>query len=212
MNFKDPQGQVARWLETLSVYDFTIQHRPGNVHKNADALSRVPCKQCGRSADAVLLGIDVSSKTKEPVGRQEDWIVPWSKEDLREKQNQDQVLSKVITMKTHGEKPRWEEISLEGQALKHYWCNWDHIEVQEGVLYMAWEDPVEKKPKMKLIIPHNLREEVLKQEDLLKPLAEKNIFIVPKRKLFIRFSFWLHPMLHPPTTQLFEHIRVPLLT
>ena len=39
--FKDPQGQLARWLESLAQYDFEIIHRPGNKHQNADALSRV---------------------------------------------------------------------------------------------------------------------------------------------------------------------------
>lgn len=27
MNFKNPEGQVARWLEALQRYDFKIQHR-----------------------------------------------------------------------------------------------------------------------------------------------------------------------------------------
>ena len=48
MNFKDPEGQLARWLEILSVYDMKIEHRPGRLHGNADALSRRVCKQCGR--------------------------------------------------------------------------------------------------------------------------------------------------------------------
>ena len=39
-NFKDPRGQVARWLEALSQYSFDIQHRPGRNHQNADSLSR----------------------------------------------------------------------------------------------------------------------------------------------------------------------------
>ena len=47
--FKDPQGQVARWLEILSEYDFKVQHHPGVKHGNADPLSRLPCKQCGLS-------------------------------------------------------------------------------------------------------------------------------------------------------------------
>ena len=50
-NFKDPQGQVARWLEVLGTYDFEIQHRPGLRHGNADALSRGPCNQCGMSEE-----------------------------------------------------------------------------------------------------------------------------------------------------------------
>lgn len=43
-NFKNPDGQLARWLETLSAFHFKIQHRPGLQHKNADALSRLPCR------------------------------------------------------------------------------------------------------------------------------------------------------------------------
>ena len=43
MNFKNPEGQIARWLEILGTYDFKIEHRAGRVHNNADALSRRPC-------------------------------------------------------------------------------------------------------------------------------------------------------------------------
>ncbi|XP_060564385.1 uncharacterized protein LOC132723637 [Ruditapes philippinarum] len=48
-NFKQPEGQVARWLETLSIYDFEIKHRAGRIHSNADALSRRPCCKDGCS-------------------------------------------------------------------------------------------------------------------------------------------------------------------
>ena len=37
-----PIGQQARWIEQLEEFDFTIQHRPGSKHGNADALSRRP--------------------------------------------------------------------------------------------------------------------------------------------------------------------------
>ncbi|KAK3084013.1 hypothetical protein FSP39_006719 [Pinctada imbricata] len=42
MNFKNPNGQLARWLEELSQYWMVIRHRPGIKHQNADALSRLP--------------------------------------------------------------------------------------------------------------------------------------------------------------------------
>ena len=43
LNFKDLEGQLARWVERLQMYDFTVVHRPGVNHQNADALSRRPC-------------------------------------------------------------------------------------------------------------------------------------------------------------------------
>ena len=39
-SFREPEGQIARWLEVLAEYEFTITHRPGVKHTNADALSR----------------------------------------------------------------------------------------------------------------------------------------------------------------------------
>lgn len=53
--FKEPTGQLGRWLEELGQFDMTIQHRPGVRHSNADALSRIPapgpvckCYEAGR--------------------------------------------------------------------------------------------------------------------------------------------------------------------
>ena len=39
-SFKEPQGQVAHWIELLAEFNFVVQHRPGTKHGNADALSR----------------------------------------------------------------------------------------------------------------------------------------------------------------------------
>lgn len=41
-SFKSPKGRIARWLEILSGYTFTIEYRQGNHHGNADGLSRCP--------------------------------------------------------------------------------------------------------------------------------------------------------------------------
>ncbi|CAC5413343.1 unnamed protein product [Mytilus coruscus] len=53
-NFKNPEGQLARWFEVLASYDFKIEHRAGRSHNNADALSRRPCynKECPHCARA----------------------------------------------------------------------------------------------------------------------------------------------------------------
>jgi hypothetical protein len=45
LNFKNPEGQIARWFEILAAYDFEIEHRAGRSHANADAMSHFWDKQ-----------------------------------------------------------------------------------------------------------------------------------------------------------------------
>ena len=42
-NFRESEGQIARWIQKLQEYTFSIQHRAGPTHNNADSLSRRPC-------------------------------------------------------------------------------------------------------------------------------------------------------------------------
>ena len=42
MGFKNIEGQLARWIEELAVYNMDIIHRPGKDHVNADGFSRIP--------------------------------------------------------------------------------------------------------------------------------------------------------------------------
>jgi len=44
--FKNPEGILAKWIKTLAEFDYSVEHRPGKQHCNADALSRQQCKQC----------------------------------------------------------------------------------------------------------------------------------------------------------------------
>ena len=51
-HFKDTVGMMARWLHTPQQFQFTIVHRAGSDHDNADGLSRAPtdpCRQCTRA-------------------------------------------------------------------------------------------------------------------------------------------------------------------
>ncbi len=45
MEFRNVQGQSAHWLEKFQQYDFSIVHRQGVKHGNADALSKRPCAE-----------------------------------------------------------------------------------------------------------------------------------------------------------------------
>ena len=43
-SFKEPEGQMARWLERLARFQFDIEHRPGRKYGNSDGMSRIPCE------------------------------------------------------------------------------------------------------------------------------------------------------------------------
>lgn len=79
INFKNPEGQLARWLEVLSAYDFTIEHRAGRIHSNADALSRRPCPEgcsyCSRKEETDNLRVSVAGVELNSTSSTKDEVV-----------------------------------------------------------------------------------------------------------------------------------------
>ena len=43
---KEQNGRLTRWSLSLQPYSFTVEHRAGRLHANADALSRVDVTRC----------------------------------------------------------------------------------------------------------------------------------------------------------------------
>ena len=92
MHFKDPEGQLARWMDVLSTYNFTFEHRPGKLHGNADGLSRAP-KHCKQSnADHVDICI----------AKMEDEVV--LSKPLRYLQDEDKDITTVKELLVHDTK------------------------------------------------------------------------------------------------------------
>ena len=40
---------MARWMERLAEFEFSVQHRPGETHGNADGMSRIPSNEAEQS-------------------------------------------------------------------------------------------------------------------------------------------------------------------
>ena len=76
--FKDIEGMMARWLNTLQQFQFTIVHRAGRDHSNADGLSRVPTSPCGQCTRVDCSRVDTAVEVEdqpfdaESVGDSED--------------------------------------------------------------------------------------------------------------------------------------------
>ena len=82
--FKEPEGQIARWLQILSEYDFQVEHRPGKQHLNADALSRSHCKQCGQSEQPKATGNDYPTVLAVGTPEQGTLLPSWNMDDFRQ--------------------------------------------------------------------------------------------------------------------------------
>lgn len=155
LNFKNPEGQMARWFEVLASYDFEIQHRAGKSHNNADALSRRHCTEqhcshCLRTehkenkedeglknkqqiignSNKIVCATTRSIQQNEAPEATKDDILP-----LKEQQRNDPVLKFIIEAKERDLKPEWSNISAMKDSMKYYWQRWDSLELKEGILY-----------------------------------------------------------------------------
>jgi len=189
MNFKNPEEQTARWIETLGIYDLEVEHRQGRNHGSADGLSRRPCDNCshcersekkdrvegdgeGKEVEDEEYRCATTTKTKESgVPKKQDdgtsvssWLLALSNEEIREAQLRDPCLGAVIRLKEQGpERPAWETISMEGPTFKKYGAQWSLLVVRDGVLFRKWESDRGDEVVWKLVLPDSLKTEVLKQ-------------------------------------------------
>ena len=158
MRTPTPLGQKARWLDALGEFDFSVIHRPGRVHQNADALSRRPCPQCGEGTEeaelnlcAVQLGVQC-----------DDAEHPWSIAALAAATSADVDLSVVKSwFETGTEKPPWTQVVSLSAEVKTYWFQWDRLKLEQGVLYRKWYSTDGLFERWQLILPSGLRQQCL---------------------------------------------------
>ncbi|XP_076383753.1 uncharacterized protein LOC143261038 [Megalopta genalis] len=143
LSFKNPEGQVARWIERIQGYEFEVKHREGRLHQNADGLSRRPCEsqdsaQCKR----------LEEKTEE----NGDW---------RRKQEEDEEIGFILSRKKEGRRPDWQEISDRNTRIKYLVSNWDSLEVYKDLLFRKWESLDGKSNKWLLMVPREMVSSVM---------------------------------------------------
>lgn len=181
-NFKDPADQVARWLEKISVFDWSIQHRPGVKHSNADALSRRPCtgdcKQCTKikkQLDPNFLGSGqaekivrlVKSRKSKRRGQKSLTTIRTQKRKSQDQTGHNglrtiwdkQELVKETARDPNlkvllgwSTRPSLEDIADLGTDLKFFYRTWENWKVHDGLLWYKWYHP-EGHVQWKLIMP-----------------------------------------------------------
>ena len=87
-NFKEPEGQLTRWLERLEEFQFEVVHRRGKAHCNADALSRMLSHPNDDTVD-VLPIVNVALATI---------LSGRSHQDIRNLQTKDELIGPIFVL------------------------------------------------------------------------------------------------------------------
>ena len=134
--------------------DFEIVHRRGKKHINADALSRLPCQQCGRDNHDLEAEKQVSAVTVCPPD-------PPPIHKLQEAQLAESTLGRILRGKEAGEKPAAEEMGRASRSSRRLLQLWDQLLVHDGIICRRFEPPDGREPIIQFVIPEELRAEVL---------------------------------------------------
>ena len=158
-NFKQPEGQLARWLEVVCAYDIEIIHRAGRSHANADALSRRPCKQCGRETECEteLARTDIGRTCVIELTDTNNNV------EIRKAQLEDPNIKPVIEALERGTKPTKEEMSPLSYKTKVLLGHWEQLEIHDGVLFRRWESENGRTIRKRQVLPRQKIRDVLEE-------------------------------------------------
>ena len=153
--FKRPEGILARWIETLSEFQYTIVHRPGRLHCNADGLSRPICKQCwGRVQHVPWVDeLERADECTEPLSvRAFQLHSELSDSDMIAMQADDDSLVTVIGWLTSGVEPTVDDLREAMLDARSLWSQRPVVCLQSGVLVRCVD-----KSTIQLVVPRGLR-------------------------------------------------------
>lgn len=85
----------------------------------------------------------------------------WGVEELKRCQREDPVLELLHRWKDADTLPSADTVALEDPAKRFYWLCWERVQRKEGVLYYEWSEEVGVPPRMLLMVPHSMQQDIL---------------------------------------------------
>ena len=158
----DPSHQIARWLELLAEFEFTLEHRAGSKHGNADGLSRcTDCPQCTRieSRDGGPTHAEIQTTIQPQVGAValKPYVDQAELEQFQDTPNTPIAIIKETLMTGVAPDPRLVETS--DAELGKYVSLLPRMEVRAGILKIRGQDP--DKDIWTVVCPRPLREPII---------------------------------------------------
>ena len=176
----DSTGRRARWMVELHSYSFSIVHRKGRSHKNADAMSRHPSSidsnQHPPSVPEHLCTLNVSERSFTSTGTQttlqDDSAVDsshtasiWSDDllsKIRHHQRLDDDICAVKRMISTGTKFSPTEIRRQPLRRRRFLWQLNRFTIQDDTLYRTKKDEKKSTVYLQTVIPQSLVPEILR--------------------------------------------------
>lgn len=150
---ESPTGMIQRWLDTLANFQFTVVHRAGKKHGNADALSRI-----------------AHAEEADPESPEDEAIYSlrhnplWTVEQLRQAQLEDEDLSVIRRWLLQGQKPDDLTVRAMSPKGKVYAGLFQDLRMDgQGLIrYHDQRGPMGQ-PRARLCLPPSLWEEAIRR-------------------------------------------------
>ena len=132
----------------------TIEHRKGQLHGNADALSRIPCRQCGQMDD-------IENKDTQVTQTIFNISLFVESDDLKTLKETDHDLRTVMSWVISGQKPSFKDIASESYYVKSLWNQYELLMVIDGILVRKWDNTALKQTLCQVVVPSKERRKIL---------------------------------------------------
>ena len=162
LRFREPEGQVARWLAALQEFQFEVQHRAGRQHGNADALSRRPCQgEPCRHCEKLDAAHDQEESRRALEEATTGGTRCMEQEEIQRAQATDAELVVLRGLMQRHPAPTWSEVTPHGPTVRALWSQRERLEERGGKLYRRWASPSPGADIWQLVVPRELRDAVL---------------------------------------------------
>ena len=152
INFKEPEGQLARWLECLQEFTFQMVHWPGKS---------TPMRMLSHIVLALSVGVMSFNLSK--TLQMMTVLNEQSPQTLCQLQLDDPTTGVVLQAVEKNQKPEAGVIARGEPEVRRLIQLWDRLLVEEGLLKRKYDSEAGKKIWMQLVVPHALREEIIQE-------------------------------------------------
>ncbi len=160
------KGRLERWVMELQEFKFSVIHKAGKLHHNADALSRLLAHD--KSPERTCKDYQVDTNPSQNIACNSQKTVHDNcaitinpTNNIRKSQQSDPIISQIIEMKKRGTPKNKLVAWRRDRNFASFWHLYDSLFVRDGVLYKSLK-PNNTHPDPAIVVPKSLEIDILK--------------------------------------------------